>query len=192
MAEPLPFAELMKRVRAGDGEAAEELVRFYEPAIRRAVRVRLVDSRMRRVLDSMDVCQSVMGSFFVRAALGQYAVTTPEQLLNLLVVIARNKLADEAKYQRAARRDFRRAEGGSIAGRLPASGPTPSQQVSSEELLDACRQRLTSDERWLAEQRAQGREWLQIARERGEDAEVLRKRLARAVERVTQELGLEA
>ena len=35
----------------------------------------------------MDICQSVMASFFVRAALGQYQLNTPEQLLNLLAFI---------------------------------------------------------------------------------------------------------
>jgi hypothetical protein len=33
-----PFIALVRRVRAGDQEAAAELVRLYEPAIRRAGR----------------------------------------------------------------------------------------------------------------------------------------------------------
>ena len=68
-------------------QAAAELVRHYEPAIRRAVRVRLVDTRLNRLLDSMDICQSVMASFFVRAALGQYELNTPDQLLRLLATM---------------------------------------------------------------------------------------------------------
>src|SRR5689334_8009854 len=67
-----PFRKLIRRVRAGDQDAATELVRQYEPAIRRVVRVRLTDTRLRAALDSMDVCQSVLATFFVRAALGQY------------------------------------------------------------------------------------------------------------------------
>jgi len=43
----------------------------------------------------------------------------------------------------------------------------------------------------LAEQRALGRDWAQIAAEKGGSAEALRKQLARAIERVSQELGLE-
>src|SRR5262245_23610315 len=53
------FDELMRRVRAGDEQAAADLVRRYEPAIRRAVRVRLRDPQLRRLLDSIDICQSV-------------------------------------------------------------------------------------------------------------------------------------
>ena len=104
------FQALLGRVRAGDAQAAAELVRRYEPAIRRAARVRLVDTRLNRLLDSMDICQSVMASFFVRAALGQFELETPEQLLKLLATMTRNKLANQVKGHGAARRDFRRVE----------------------------------------------------------------------------------
>src|SRR5206468_2113644 len=58
MAEDASFADLIRRVRQRDEQAAAELVRRYEPAIRVAVRVRLTDPRLRRVVDSMDICQS--------------------------------------------------------------------------------------------------------------------------------------
>src|SRR4051794_19043507 len=90
------FADLVRRVRAGQQDAASELVRRYEPAIRRVVRVHLRDPRLRRVLDSMDVCQSVLATFFVRAKLGQYDLETPDDLLRLLATIARNKVTNEA------------------------------------------------------------------------------------------------
>ena len=78
MAETTTFEELIRRVRAWDQDAATELVRRYEPAIRRAVRFRLADARLGGLFDSMDICQSVLGSFFVRAAWGQYDLETPE------------------------------------------------------------------------------------------------------------------
>ena len=78
------FDELIRRVRAGDEEAATVLVRRYEPAIRRAVRFRLTDARLGTLLDSMDVCQSVLASFFIRAASGPYELETPGQLRRLL------------------------------------------------------------------------------------------------------------
>ena len=61
--ETLPA--LLDRIRAGDQGAATELVRRYEPALRRSVRLRLRDPRLRRVLDSSDVCQAVLLRFFV-------------------------------------------------------------------------------------------------------------------------------
>src|SRR4051812_2324040 len=63
--EELSFVDLVRLVRAGDEHASAELVRRYAPAIRIAVHARLRDPRLRRVLDSLDVCQSVLGNFFV-------------------------------------------------------------------------------------------------------------------------------
>jgi RNA polymerase sigma-70 factor (ECF subfamily) len=192
MADLESFKELMQRVRAGDEAAATELVRRYEPAIRRAVRVRLVDARLGRVLDSMDVCQSVLASFFVRAALGQYELDKPEQLLRLLVTMARNKLADQARQEQAERRDNRRIATGSSGQRLIAAAePSPSRRASARELLQQVHDRLTPQERRLAELRAAGREWSEIAAEVGGNVEALRKRLARAIDRVARELGLD-
>jgi RNA polymerase sigma-70 factor (ECF subfamily) len=71
-------------------------VRQYESAIRLEVRMRLGDTRLRRAFDSMDVCQSVLASFFVRAA-GQLDLNEAGQLVRLLVGMARNKLAFEVR-----------------------------------------------------------------------------------------------
>src|SRR5438045_6758201 len=121
MPEQELFAELIRRVRAGDEEAAAELVRRYEPAIRRVVRVHLRDSRLRRLLDSTDVCQSVLATFFVRANLGQYELDTPTDLLKLLATIARHKVISQAQRHGADRRDYRRDEAlGSREGLAPA------------------------------------------------------------------------
>ena len=192
MSGPASFKDLIQRVRAGDGDAAAELVRSYEPVIRRVVRLRLGDSRLRRVFDSVDICQSVLASFFVRAALGQYDLDSPDQLLKLLGQMARHKVIDQARQQRALRRDVRREEHDSRAGDKAVS-PTasPSAQIAGRELLEEVRRRLSPEERDLAELRAEGREWADIAAERGVSAEALRKRLGRGLDRVAQQLGLD-
>jgi RNA polymerase sigma-70 factor (ECF subfamily) len=66
------FADFLHRIRQGDQQAASELVHRYESLIRREVRLQLEDQRLRRLFDSMDVCQSVLASFFVCVAAGQY------------------------------------------------------------------------------------------------------------------------
>jgi RNA polymerase sigma-70 factor (ECF subfamily) len=190
--EDQPFRDLIRRVRAGDPRAAEEVVRCYEPTIRLVVRRRLTDPALRRLFDSMDVCQSVLASFFVRAASGQYDLDTPEQLLKLLTVMARNKVKNHALHQRAARRDYHRVQQGGLDDKdCVAPGASPSQVVANRELLDAFRSRLSDEERRLADQRALGRPWTEIAAEVGGSPDGLRMRLHRAIERVTQELGLE-
>jgi RNA polymerase sigma-70 factor (ECF subfamily) len=188
MPEDNPFQDLIRRVRAGEEAAATELVRRYESHIRRAVRVRL-DPRLERVFDSMDICQSVLASFFVRTALGQYELDTPEQLLKLLATMARNKLSNQANKQKAGRRDYRRVS--SAVADEGGHDPSPSRQVAARELLQEARRRLSESELRLLDLREQGREWPDIAAEVGGSAEALRKKLARAIDRVARELGLD-
>jgi RNA polymerase sigma-70 factor (ECF subfamily) len=184
------FAELIRRVRERDQDAAQELVRRYEGAIRRVVRLRLRDANLRRLLDSTDICQSVLASFFVRTALGQYDLNSPEDLLNLLAAIARNKVTNQAGRLRAQRRDVRRDAAGDDAPPVADDASDPSEQASARELLDKVRDRLAPDERHLAEQRALGRTWQELADELGGTDVALRKKLTRALNRVMADLGL--
>src|ERR1041384_143898 len=94
-----PFAELLRRGRAGGQRAAGGLVRRYEPLSRRTVRLRLKNPRLGRVFDSMDICQSVLASFFTRAAVGQYQLDSQEDLVKLLAVMTRHKVATQARKQ---------------------------------------------------------------------------------------------
>src|SRR5262245_33561796 len=126
MAEDASFRDLIRKVRAGDAQATTELVRRYEPTIRRVIRARLTDSRLRRLLDSMDIGQSVLASFFVRATAGQYELDTPQQLLQLLATMSRNKLIRAAEKQKAARRDYRRRQNAAEEA-FPDPGLNPSQ-----------------------------------------------------------------
>jgi RNA polymerase sigma-70 factor (ECF subfamily) len=191
MTEESLFHELIRKVRAGDERAAAELVRTYEPAIRRAVRIRLRDQRLRRLFDSMDICQSVLASFFVRVALGQYELEQAGHLVGLLTRMAQHKVADQARRQRAECRDFGRVAGVALADGVAAPGVSPDRQVALDDLLREFHSRLSPEEARLAELRAQGHGWDEIAAEVGEGAEALRKRLARAVERVARELDLD-
>jgi RNA polymerase sigma-70 factor (ECF subfamily) len=85
-----------------------------------------------------------------------------------------------------------RLEHGSRAGHEVAAGDaSPSQHAAGRELLVEFRKRLSSEEAELVDLRVQGREWADIAAERKESAEALRKRLTRALDRVAQQLGLD-
>ena len=185
------FEALMREVRSGDERAAATLVRDFEPFVRRDLRFRLRDERARRLIDSMDVCQSVLASFFVRAAAGQFDLREPKDLLNLLISMARNKLAKQLQSQRRQRRDSRRTVGGVEDLALAQPLPTPSQIVSGKELLEEVSRRLDDEERRLAELRVQGQSWDEIAAALGGTAEARRKQLARAMDRVTAELRLD-
>ena len=192
MPEAAQFQELIRRVRDRDQDAALELATRYEKAIRRVVRIHLRDARIRQVLDSMDVCQSVLASFFVRTALGQYELESPEQLINLLTAITRNKLANQVNRMKAQRRDIRKnvtieSEGISLVDRAS----DPSEQASAREILEKVCNRLDPQERYLAEQRSLGRTWPELATELDATDVALRKKLTRALDRVMAELGLD-
>jgi RNA polymerase sigma-70 factor (ECF subfamily) len=187
------FADFMRRIRAGDEQAAAELVRRYEPLIRREVRLHLEDRRLSRLFDSMDVCQSVLGSFFLRAAAGQYDLEQPEQLVRLLVTMARNKLASAARGQHRQRRDQRRESAGGaeeLAG-LADPRPGPEESVAGAELLRRFRDALSAEERQLVDLRGEGLAWADVAARLGGTAQARRMQLARAVDRVARELGIE-
>jgi RNA polymerase sigma-70 factor (ECF subfamily) len=192
MSDPSPFADFIRRIRAGDGEAAEELVRRYEPLIRREVRLRLDDRRLGRVLDSMDVCQSVWKSFFVRTAAGQYDLDDPSQLVGLLVDMARKKLESEARKQHRQKRDNRRVAGDGEALEAAADEQaSPSRVAADRDLLEAVRQRLTAEERVLADLRGEGHTWEAIAQRVGGNAHARRVQLARALDRVARDLDID-
>jgi RNA polymerase sigma-70 factor (ECF subfamily) len=192
MIEDASFADFIRRIRAGDAQAAAELVQQYESVIRVEVRVRLHDPRLRRLFDSMDICQSVLASFFVRVAAGQYELERLEDLRHLLVGMMQNKLAFQVRKQRAQKRDHRRQQAVSpevLQG--TAAGPSPSHLVAARELLEEVRRRLSAVERHLADLRAQGHDWAEIAAAVGGTPQARRKQLARAVARVAEVLGLD-
>jgi RNA polymerase sigma factor (sigma-70 family) len=191
MADDANFRDLIRRVRAGDEGAAAELLRQYEPEIKRLVRVRMTDPRIRRAVDSMDVCQSVLANFFIRAAAGQFDLDDPAQLLKLLFRMTQNKIHDHVRRQQAECRDVRRRSDEEILAEVPARQASPSHIVAGRELLHEVHRRLTAEERYLAEQRELGRDWPDLAAELHKSPDALRHQLSRGLDRVSAELGLQ-
>jgi RNA polymerase sigma-70 factor (ECF subfamily) len=191
MPDQAAFDDFIRRIRSGDEQAAAALVRQYEPLIRRAVRLRLEDERLRRVFDSTDVCQSVLASFFARTVLGQYDLETPDRLVKLLVAMARNKVATAARRQYSQRRDNRRAAGSEELEGVADPGASPSEQISGQELLERFRASLSAEEKAIAELRKDGLGWAEIASRLGGTAQARRVQLARAIERISRHIGLD-
>jgi len=105
--------------------------------------------------------------------------------------MARNRLQDYVSKQKAARRDYRRQEKGLVEeAELLDHRPAASDVVANQELLEKVFERLSPDERHLAEERALGRSWEELASELGAKPDSLRKRLTRALDRVAVDLSL--
>jgi RNA polymerase sigma-70 factor (ECF subfamily) len=183
------FAAFLNRVRAGDEQAAAELCQRFAPIIRREVRLRLTDPSVYRTLDEEDVCQSVLASFFCRASLGQYDLQDPAQLRRLLLRMAGNKLAHAARRLRTQKRGGGRLPDG-VEG-VADHAASASRVAAGRELLEQVRQRLGEEERRVAELRALGHEWAEIARQLGGTPDGRRMQLTRALDRISGELGLD-
>jgi RNA polymerase sigma-70 factor (ECF subfamily) len=185
VSEEESFRQLIQRVRAGEREAAAELVRLYEPEIRRFIRTQLNRSRLRRTFDSADIFQSVFLNFYVRVMDGQFDLEEPTQLLRLLATMARNRITDHARKPSARAQDG----GPDLWANVAAEGASPSDVVAEEEILQQVLRRLTAEERDLAQKRHEGRSWQELADECGSTADALRKKLDRALGRLCQELN---
>jgi RNA polymerase sigma factor (sigma-70 family) len=189
MADDLPFAEFLGRVRAGDGEAARELVRRYEPLIRREVRLRIGDDRLNRAFDSVDVSQSVLASFFTRAASGNYQIDRFEQLAMLLMTMARNKLASRARSERRLIRDSRRLSAKTeVLEHVVDAGPSPSEYLARREEIARLKSVLSDEERTIYELRIEGLSWDEIAARLGGNGHARRMQFSRGLQRLERQL----
>ncbi|MDB5386550.1 MAG: hypothetical protein JWM11_2196 [Planctomycetaceae bacterium] len=192
MSDSDEFQSMIRQVRTGDADAAARLLKLYESELRIIARVKLNDPRLRRVCDSMDICQSILANFFVRASMGQFEIDTPEQLMKLLATMIRNKVTDHARRQKSERRDMGRTSNAQVDELPLMSGDdTPSQIVSARELAEEARIRFSFDEQQIVERRKNGQGWDDIALDLGGNPEALRKKMTRAVDRVATELGLD-
>jgi DNA-directed RNA polymerase specialized sigma24 family protein len=189
------FRELIDRVRERDEQAFQELVRRYGPHLERAARAQLLGTRGKLALTTEDVTQAVFLRLHISLTRGQFELTGPAEMIKLLNVLTHNHVIDEYRKEKTRQRKSRRVENcdseASILSMAVAPTSTPSMIVSDSELDREFRRRLTPEELYLAEQRAAGRSWGELAAAAGSQADALRKRLHRAMARVYRELGLE-
>ncbi len=183
------FDDFVGKLRAFDSDAVNEFVRMYDPFIRRTIRRRLSDARLQSIADSVDVCQSAMGSFLIRLAAGQYDLTDRRAMEGLLITIAHRKLLALVRREYADRRD-RNRNSRAEASELPSpQGPSVSQVLEMRDVIARALTLLPDHERRLFDLRQMGMSWAEIANAVGESAPVLRKRLSRALSQVALDLG---
>jgi DNA-directed RNA polymerase specialized sigma24 family protein len=143
----------------------------------------------------MDISQSVLAAFFARVAAGQFVLDTPQQLLTLLLTMARNLVRSHARKERARRWQPRPVPENLANRREPVDfGPSPSQVVALKDLEERWQnihQRLSPEDRQLVDLRAAGRSWAEIAAAVGKSADGLRMRYTRVQARIVGKLGLQ-
>jgi RNA polymerase sigma-70 factor (ECF subfamily) len=179
------FQDLIRLARAGDEDAATRLAHEFEPFIRRFVRFRLrgqaAHDRLRPEMDSADICQSIFKSLFTGLREGRFELNQPEQLAKLLSGMARFKVATKARRLSVTLREILELD----APRNQADGgPSPEKVVDDRDLLETILKRFEGDELDILIRRLDDQPWSAIADAVGGTADGLRKRLARALERV--------
>jgi DNA-directed RNA polymerase specialized sigma24 family protein len=193
MAPQDQFRDLVVRVRAGDQDAATELARVFEPFIVRyvrfAMRKRRDYKRIRPRLGSADICQSVFKSLFVGLKEGRFELNQPDQLERLLRVMSRFKIATEGRRLSVILREV--IDGDSPPDRTD-SGASPEKPIDDQDLVENVVAHFFDDELELLHRRLDGETWPSIAAQLGVNAESLRKKLERAIERVRNVPSLHA
>jgi RNA polymerase sigma factor (sigma-70 family) len=201
MMDDQKLLDLLVRVRDGDETAATQLVTEYEPQLRRFIRYRLTRTRLRNLIDSLDISQSVFARLFAGLADGRLDVTHPKQLCKLLFTIAGNRLHDHIRRQTADKRAHQKASGDAaeVLAAVAGDDPDPASEVADAELFNLLRAQLAPDELQLLDERLEGRGWNEIADQLAQStlpgetkptAEGLRKRFTRAIDRAAAQLGL--
>ncbi len=185
------FSKRLDELRCGVPGAHEAFMEEFGPYVRRAIRIRLRRTYLQAAADSADLCQSVMASFLLRLAAGQFELANEVDMRRLLATMANKKFLMFRRYELAAKRDRRLTK--SLA-HDPANKPNwaPGDSLNALHNIELkLRQLLTAEEYQLFELRQQGHPWNAIAEQQAIDAATLRKRYSRAISRVAIQLGID-
>jgi RNA polymerase sigma factor (sigma-70 family) len=188
------FPDFFGALQQRDPEAYEQLIELCGPDIRTQIRGWLSNGPLRRVVDSVDVWQSILVKFDQCVQTGQFQAETLEQLRNFLRTLARNRLHDLLRREQVAQRYYAATgppRGPSEDLEVADPGSSPSQQVAYAELEQRFLGSLSEQGRKMYTWRAQGWTWAQIAAELGGQPDTLRIRFDRELGRVVREMGLD-
>lgn len=157
----------------GEQDATElwELVKAYEPQLRRAVRVHLTCAYARRLFDSIDICQCVYLTLWQRIQEQDVRWSSSHQLFALLLGIARNKVLETLRYSHRQRRDARRTQSFREEDySLQASASEVEQLAEERELYSFLESQLLETEWNVVRQRLSGASWVEASQGKTPDS----------------------
>ena len=175
------FQKFLEILRSGDAEAVDRLLSDFDPFLRRAIRLRLLDGRARRAVDTADILQSLLKDFLEREGADGAALSSG-RLRAYLTAAAQYKIAAKVRKERRRTADLDEIP-------EPQSRESPAaKQADDRDLIDAIRLRLDTANRRLLDLSRQGRTWRQIANEIGGHPDTLRIQLRRSVAAALSEI----
>jgi RNA polymerase sigma-70 factor (ECF subfamily) len=188
------ITDFLDRIRAGDEEAARELLGRYEAEVRLVVR-RQLPRLLRSRFDSLDFLQSVWGSFFQRVRTGPTEFQDSRHLVGFLARAAKNKVIDEYRRAASQKQDMHREEpiwsDGDRPRDLPAADDTPSQVAEAHETYDRLLELLPEDRRTILTLKAGGLSSREIGDRLGISERTVQRVLEDLRRRAESEWGIE-
>ena len=175
------FDELLKKAQAGDEIAMSALVEKYESEVRMVARARL-GALLRPHLDSVDLVQSVHKSLMLGLRAERFDISSPEKLVALATTIVRRKVARQ--WRKLKRQQRLSGHAGADTAELPEllaviSDSDPAGAVALREATERLYQELSEVEKQVIQRRLEGFTTVDVARQLGLDADVLRVKLSR-------------
>lgn len=170
---------LIQRFRGGEQDAATQLYLRYAARLQAWASSQTSRAYATR-FDEEDVVQSVFRTLFRRVSEGLYDVPPGEELWQLLLVIALNKIRKLANHHRAQKRDVGKTCGSEVldvVGRASHSPDETSMHIL-QLVLDELFRDMTDTQRQVVQLRIEGYKTDDIAQRTG--------RSSRTVERVLQ------
>ena len=179
--------ELLRRLRAGDSQAAEELFGRYSRRLI-ALADRQLSQKLAPRLEGEDVVQSAFRSFFRRDARGDFRLDASLDLWRLLVKITLNKARAKARHHTTEGRDV----GAEIARPDPAlaeflaRSPGPDEAAILGDQIDALLEGLPEQYGSVLRLRLEGHSMVEVARNLGISRHTVRRVLRLFQNRLTE------
>src|SRR5262249_26818482 len=173
---------LLRRLRNGNENAATQLYLRYSDRLLRLARTRC-SSDLALCLEADDIVQSVFASFFRGVSKGYYDVPPGEELWNLLLVIALNKIRAKGNFHRAAKRDTRLTLGADVLEELGCEQGSETGLTFLRLVIDEALEQWPPEHVQMIVLRIEGHDVREIAG--------LTRRSKRTVERVLQEFRVQ-
>lgn len=178
------FDDAIRRLDAGDNDAAAEIFRRFSRRLRGLAQSRLSQKAKQKV-DPEDITQSVFRSFFVKQRVGRFQLDGWEGLWALLVVITLRKCGRRVATYAAACRDLRRemparfsADDTHDAWDTVTRDPTPQEAAELAETLEHLMQGMDERSQNILSLRLQGYSILEISERVGRTERTVHRALA--------------
>ena len=184
--DSIPIQAIIARAVGGDAPSVQYLVDNFADIIAREIRTQRRFHSLQARVDSDDIVQSVWRCFFGAVVGGEIEFQHKNDLVAYLKRLSQNKIQSEFRKHLAIKRDIRKTEGDIDVNLQDNSNESPSQNLSTFELLLHVLAQMTDEERLIAERRAQGVSWEELAVELSSTADAVRKRHARMRERIRE------